>query len=217
MISAQQLTNLLEAVYGHQVIAFHRTDETGLYHLENGQSFLPSPTGTYGPGIYLTSDFESQQTPYMIENYGDYIIKCRVFMQDFLILDPPIATQVYGNNWQWTTQVEHFLQKTGPSTPRMNVKRDISLMNVKDYPHYTSSLARVLLSVFRQNLHIYLGVNGLVFTGRSDGKVIVVYNKRYVTPMSWIHAPQIMYTPPSNWQPVSAIARETLLPSLGTF
>lgn len=210
------ISHLLEDIYGHQVIGFHRTNKAGMANLTSGHFFLSSSEGTYGPGIYLTYDFESQQTLYMIDNYGEYIIKCRVFMNNFLILDPPIAQRIYGDNWHWISQLEYFLRQMPPSS-QFNVRRELGHVKAEGYPTYTSGLARILLSVFRKNLSKYLGVSGLVFTGRQDGHVIVTYDSNAVTPLSWIHAPNIMKNILPNtleWHSVSSIAKDTLLYSL---
>ena len=87
---------LFERVLGKLAIAYHRTHNIKGTKEIGTTGFKVGKGNTYGTGIYLTYQFEDQQDERMKKTYGPFIIRCKVNLDGFLILDADIAKIVYG-------------------------------------------------------------------------------------------------------------------------
>lgn len=114
---------LTEDVYGKLATVFHRTPKLqnvkGIakngfdINLMGTTSSGRVQKGARGKGIYATftlpSQFKKQNTGRPMRIYGDFIIKCLVNLDSFIIFDKEMAEKVHGNNWQIKDQLRHVL------------------------------------------------------------------------------------------------------------
>ncbi|CAM6055318.1 unnamed protein product [Sphagnum tenellum] len=142
----------------------------------------------YGKGIYLTYNFDDQQDERMKATYGPFIIRAKVNLDGFLIFDADIAEIVYGIKESDVGDNDKVdLRKLlEPQFKRLGLPLDEKFNKIVDGLKYVSGLtsqpARIAAGYFHRNPG---KVKGLVFTGGSDGRVIVAYDATKVIPYSW--------------------------------
>jgi hypothetical protein len=187
---------LVEKVIGNIAIGYHRTKSIQKLNGIKDKGLLIGARGMYGPGVYLTYDFEHQQDSYMLEMYGQFIVKCKVNLQNFLIFDEDVAKQVYGINYSLVNQ----LKLLGAHNPKkvyddiINFYEKITFENSKK-EQYTSDIANAFALLFFRRVIDGVGADvkisfsknlkGIVFTGRKDGNVIVAYDQQVVVPFAY--------------------------------
>lgn len=180
---------LNEAVYGKLAAAYHRTAYPDNIEAMKTKGIQPGFDGLYGAGIYLTYELASQFTDYM-KRYGDFLVKCRVNLQGFLVLDVAIASAVYGRQASIRDQIK--INKFGCT------------VNDKILDIWEAGLSRPRLTAnTAQNIverQLITGMRGIVFTGQHDGHVIVAFDRAVVRPMAWCEAPADQPSEPLAWQ-----------------
>jgi hypothetical protein len=174
---------LTEKVIGNLAIGYHRTKSLDVINSIVSNGFSPGNGDTYGKGVYMTYDLQSQLNPNMLK-YGNYIIRNKINLNKYLIFDTDIAKLVYNNNFSLNDQLK--LLQYNPS----QIKKIMDIANnVYEYkadiaqPVYTADIAQPISELINKF------TNGLVFTGRQDGKVIVAYNILSITPFGYADVP----------------------------
>ena len=97
MSRAQEIQALFEEIHGKMAVGYHRTGSQGMKALAAGQPFKIGPFThgfQFGRGVYLHYDLKDQEAPEM--SYADeYIVRAKVNLSKFLILDHSIMSKVY--------------------------------------------------------------------------------------------------------------------------
>lgn len=203
MTRATELQLLVEEVYGKLAVVYHRTSDQAVRSFQSGGMFKAGSGAMYGKGIYATYDLDSQLRPEMINTYGPYIIKAKVNLEKFLILDPEIARRVYPTSPTIEGQLRNVFRSS------MTVEQLAGGTQHSD--RYSSNLAN---AITRRNMAwVRSNTRGIVFTGRRDGKVLLAYDPRSVMPMSAAYVPQVVRSSQVQFQPMQTLARELLNPS----
>jgi len=156
---------LVEKIVGNTGWVYHRTQDNPEESDIVTQGIKPSinQSAMYGRGLYCCYDLDQQLKPEM-EKYGDYILKGKIDLNGFATLDEDI--------YQLANPKGNF------SSHLRKIGTDIE--NVKDETPYTSSIAQNIWKECKQN-----GYNGIIFTGRNDGKVAVIWNRRNFIPYQY--------------------------------
>lgn len=184
-----------EKLYGMQSVVYHRTRSESIVNNIIEMGFEVGYGNSYGGGLYSCYDLNSQLIRKMETVYGNVIIKMVVFMKNILILDYNEAKHLYGNKeYDVVSQLKMFGIK----------EKDIDdeIMKISDMCYdekWTSDHAFKLIN----NYKIRKILNGIVFTGRHDGKVLVCYNTKLVTPVSFCETENGKII--SDWKKVSTI------------
>ena len=154
----------------------------------------------YGNGVYTTYDFESQiraigNKTNMEEEYGNIVIKSKLNLTNFLILDYQVAAKVYGMKHTLRDQCAKLgLTKvlSDLDKPKSPIARELA-----DYTDAEEALRsnapgadiKWATSDIALCLHKYYfidqKVSGIIFTGSRDGHVAVVYNPKLLVPYSF--------------------------------
>ena len=188
---------LLEEVYGSQAVVYHGTrsnDPAKLFRSFSGNDpdnkFQPGKGAgaTYGMGLYCVYDLKDTQTA--SGRYGQTVLKMLVNLNQYIIFDADVAAKVYGS-----------LLSPSEQALRCGLDRDIvkKLREIENNPFEVSSdIARPAADFLRGRC------KGIVFTGRQDGKVVVVYDPSTVVPMGMTAASRDLADNPSSavWTPV---------------
>lgn len=169
---------LREQVYGALATAYHRTRSVKDAQNIGMRGFRPGKGDHYGMGVYMTYDLKSQLNQYMWLEYGPVIVRSHVNLQGFLILDREIAQLVYGE-YDVEGQIYKLFGRSFGAAILKHVGGSLKTMD-----RFTSDLAS-LIANFSLKLHRHYVLKGMVFTGRSDGKVLVVYDMNAIIPVSY--------------------------------
>jgi len=158
---------LVEKVVGNTGWVYHRThdnpEESDI--VTHGIKPSTNQSAMYGKGLYCCYDFDQQLKPNM-EKYGKYILKGKIDLNGFAILDEDIYQLANPKG-----DFESHLRKIGTS---LMEAKDISILP------YTSRIAQRIWKKCKQN-----GYNGIIFTGENDGKVAVIWNRRNFIPYQY--------------------------------
>ena len=153
---------LVEKIVGNTGWVYHRTKNNpeGSDIVTQGIKPSTNQSAMYGRGLYCCYDLDQQLQPNMIK-YGGYILKGKIDLNGFAILDSEIywLANPKGN-------FESHLRKIGTH-----------IEIVKAESPYTSTIAEKIWKKCKES-----GYNGIIFTGRSDGKVAVIWNRRHFIP-----------------------------------
>ena len=160
---------LVEKIVGNTGWVYHRTKENpeGSEILTHGIKPSSNQSAMYGKGLYCCYDLDQQLKPNM-EKYGDYILKGKIDLNGFAILDEDVfrLANPRGN-------FEEHLKKIGTDIE--------DVRNVSSFFHpYTSTIAQKIWRSCKQR-----GYNGIIFTGETDGKVAVIWNRRNFIPYQY--------------------------------
>jgi len=158
---------LVEKIVGNAGWVYHRTKNNpeGSNIITHGINPSTNASALYGRGLYCCYDLDQQLKPNM-EKYGEYILKGKIDLNGFAILDEDIYQLANPKGI-----FESHLKKIGTS-----------LMEVKDrsIAPYTSRIAQRIWERCKRN-----GYNGIIFTGETDGKVAVIWNRRNFIPYQY--------------------------------
>ena len=180
-------TLLSEQVFGAQAFVYHGSnsppDEFLPFILEN--KFIPGKGAgaMYGKGLYTVYNLRGTNTS--SGDYGRYVYKLKVNLHGFICFDSTVAEKVYKKKLSPADQARLLGRPT-------LVKKLESV--VDDDDPYTSGEAH------RASKFLSGHVKGIVFTGRNDGQVVVIYDASVVTPVSWSVAP--ILSNEQDWQRV---------------
>ena len=166
-----------EKIYGNMATVFHRTSVSDLVNKVYTEGFKPGFGAMYGKGFYATYELESQQRKEM-QQYGNIIVKFAVPIENFFVFD--YEEFIKSPNFKKLGQpsIENFL-RAQLNYFKMSYKRDLSTI---DSIAYTSDLA---FSFFKRIQNFKKLCQGIIFTGRSDGHVLVAYDTRILIPLSY--------------------------------
>jgi hypothetical protein len=170
-------TLLLEEVYGAQAIVYHGTEAPPqeLIRALLDDTFKPGEGAgdMYGKGLYTVHKLEGTQTE--SGDYGPHILKLKVKLDDYIIFDRDVATRVYGSP---LLPQEQALRAGLDDTvvERLGEARFNQLFDPKDFSSTTAEKASKFLAG---------KCKGIVYTGRNDGRCVLVYDPTTVVPMAW--------------------------------
>jgi hypothetical protein len=200
MNRSQVLVTLLEEIAGNAAIVYHRTgasaftDPTGKVLsgkdipeniIQHG--FAEGKDGMYGPGIYATYKLKSQFNTYM-ERYGEYLVKCRVNLQGYILLDYVEAKKVYRERYALHDQLSQYY------SPQWLDRKSEDIVWYDEQlrrRQLTSSIAADLYGAYQINTV----VPGMLFTGGHDDAVIITYRPAYILPIEYAYHPVGAGTP----------------------
>lgn len=172
-----KLADLFEEVYSKTAVVYHRTHKAKNVETIRQEGFRAGPRGTYGTGIYATYDLHSQMQPYMVKQYGLFIIKSRLNLDGFLIFDPDVAARVYGPDH---TSIEAQCRLKGFEISDRKWSPTFQEIIDRPYP-FTSDRAKVIVTQ-----ELVTGMKGMVYTGRQDGRCVVVYDPEAILPIAYV-------------------------------
>jgi len=188
LIRIAQNANAVE-LQGTTLTVYHRTKDQGVAGNICIIGFIAGGGAAYGRGIYSTYDLKSSLQNYNLRSYGGEVIKAHVNTLGFLIFDYDLAKQVYGSNYRLTDQIRNVIGEDNVVNSSLDKKEqwaDIERMSQElEGTKWTSDYAMRMSHRYRMGSS---GVGGIVFTGRHDGRVCVIFKELLVSPVShaWI-------------------------------
>jgi hypothetical protein len=174
---------LTEEVYGAQAIVYHGTkaDPRKLISALLNDEFAPGKGAgaMYGKGLYTVYDLKGTQTER--GDYGPSIIKLKLNLYGYIIFDPDVALRVY----KAPLSVVEQAQEVGLDEELVEKLRGVKI----DRGDFTSTAALAASKFLKGR------VKGLVFTGRNDGQVALVYDPTTAVPIAWKNVRDTSWTP----------------------
>jgi hypothetical protein len=175
----QEIIN--EDIYGNKAIIYHRTKSQDFIKGFYTKGYKPK-TGFYGNAFYGTYDLESQLREAMIGQYGKILVKFYILSLDrFFFFDyeefikSPVGKKLNSSKKTFIQdQLNYFYIND------INIE-DFLISLKKELPQYSSEIARK----FYEKTNISRLVDGIVFTGYRDGKVLACYNLDLISPLSY--------------------------------
>jgi hypothetical protein len=172
---------LTEKVFGAQAFVYHgsKTPPDQMLDILENDKFAPGAAAgaMYGKGLYTIYE-EDKSSNTFSGRYGKYVYKLKVNLYGFIIFDAGVCQKVYGKNLSIRQQleflgetdaIEYLASKSLDTFANQYVPKDRSFSS-------NSALKLKDLTDF---------VKGIVFTGRTDGKVVVIYDPQSTVPVSW--------------------------------
>lgn len=183
---------LTEEVFGTQAFVYHgsHTDPDTMADILKYDEFDPGQGSgsTYGNGLYTIYDPEDN-TPTMSGGYGDYIYKLKINLHGFVIFDASICQKVYGKTMTPFEQLDllgygHIKEQIQNVIARRKMNTILSILyelleEENQGTVFTSDQANEMSVILKKY------VKGIVFTGRQDGKVCLIYDTSSVVPVGW--------------------------------
>ena len=185
-------SKLIEAVAGKSGIVYHRTKEDIVPKIE--RTGFKAFKGLYGTAAYTTYEFVSQQNDVMSGRYGDYIIASKINLDKFIILDIEVFKKVHPRIRVDEDHLDDFFEYVKKMNPRaFDSKFAQAYFNALFYNKgkLTSDPA---LFLYRSYIKAIMKYDGLLFTGRTDGRVAVVYTPQVLFPFKATHAPDTSFS-----------------------
>ena len=156
---------LNESVQGNLAWLYHRTNTYAYEHPISRGIFSTSDNkrALYGTGLYTTYDLNSQLNERMRHLYGPFILRFKTNLSNFFILDEDVFKRLYPNQ-----NFYDYLKKYNVDLvyEKGNEENDLT-----PSLRFTSDTARKYAKKIK-SLNIF---DGIIFTGRSDGKIAIVW------------------------------------------
>jgi len=171
-----------EEISAGSFIVYHRTSTNNPENFNKG--YKTGYGAMYGAGLYTTYELAQQLLPNMASNYGNTIVEFKIQNNNkFIILDYLEAKKVYG---QKHTLIDQLKKVLGGYFNKFynNHSQEILTSNEElkiDNEVRTSRVAERLSGIRDFITH----VDGIIFTGANDGKVLVLYNTNLANPIRY--------------------------------
>lgn len=173
-----------EEITSGSIVVYHRTKLTKENYKLLNNGFVPGDGQMYGRGLYSTYELKDQFNSNM-EGYGSTIIKFQVTdTSKILILDEAEQLKVFGKRIGLLNQIKKILKGGFNSFYKVNkdaIQKSIELLEDKN--RLTSEAAKYLSDYIRK---FQLLFDGLVFTGRNDGRVLVLFETTLASPLQYV-------------------------------
>ena len=165
---------LTEEVFGAQTYVYHgsKTDPDTFSSMLLNDDFSPGKGSgaMYGKGLYTVYDLDETATSR--GSYGQYIYKLKINLYGFIIFDPSVSKKVYKKD---------LIPSEQAKICGYNNKIIKALREIETKKHeFTSDIAFEFSKIGKEL------VKGIVFTGRHDGRVAVIYDPTIVVPVAWM-------------------------------
>ena len=185
---------------GSLLTVYHRTRSEDLGGSICSIGFIAGGGKAYGTGIYSTYTYESSTRNSNMGAYGSYIVKGEVDINGFLILDYDLAKQVYGSNYKLTDQIRRIVGEDkviNSSLDETNQRKQIEKWsNDLENIQWSSDVADTLSGKYGLDK---TGLKGIIFSGRNDGNVCLIYIPLMVTPIGFAKVDGATYLNP-EWK-----------------
>ena len=191
--------DLKEFKYG-----YHRTNSLEIIDSIINKGFIPGYGDMYGKGLYSCFNLKSQLN-YSMTGYGDYILKFELHEKNLLIFNYQVAKKIYGDKYTLIDQlvnqkIVHDKYQLGPEWFKMSKDLENSFDN--EFASADVAYNQFVSKIFFTSSKIpKLPISGIMFTGRQDGDVCVVYNPDIAKPVGFCYCGSSLFrngTPTEN-------------------
>ena len=186
---------VVERITGNTGWVFHRTrinPETNPSLWQNGIDPTVNQSAMYGQGLYATYSLNSQLKSGM-SMYGPYIVRGKIDLSNFFIFDEKVFKLARPRDRYQDQFKKYQINYTAPHEEDDEVNP------------YTSDMAQKHWEKLKNQ-----GVAGLIFNGRNDGNVVVIYDRHAFIPDSFSD------NNGESWKHIKADIREIKRPKISS-
>lgn len=165
---------LVEKVFGAQAFVYHgsRMPPDEFVQMMINDEFNPGDGSgdMYGKGLYSVYELDGTQTAQGA--YGSYIYKLKINLHGCISFDADVTRKIYGKNLSPSEQAQS-----------LNLPDDI-VKSLRKYP--TKEPGEISSgSALGASKSLKGRVKGIIYTGKRDGKVALIYDAAVVVPIGW--------------------------------
>lgn len=170
-----KMRDFSEDIYGNLATVYHRTKFSDLINAVYTSGFKPGSGDMYGKGFYSTYELVSQERAQM-KDYGKIVVKFSVKIKNFFIFD-------------YSEFVKSPNFRTLKSTEENFILDQINYFGISMFKSFDPQKSVRFSSnsaffIFK-NSNIMKCVDGMIFTGEHDGKVLLAYNTGLIIPLAY--------------------------------
>ena len=174
----------LESIFGNLATVYHRTSYSNLSSSIIGEDFKIGKGTMYGKGTYTTYELESQLSDRMKITYGGLIFKFSVNIENYIIFD--YEEFVKSPQFKKLKLKDYSVERNDFVISQLDfLKIDFPVDELKSriasQKDYSSDIA---LFCYKKIDRLEDKCEGIVFTGRSDGRVLVAYKTNTLFPIA---------------------------------
>ena len=184
---------ITEKIYGNYAVVYHRTKFNALAEAMYTEGFSPGGGDLYGKGFYATYELASQERADMVNSYGPIVLKAAVPIDKFVFFDWDAFTKTPQAKELHTTKNE-FIQA---QCERLGIRDSETLerLGIIEQSRFNfdwGAVAELQALKYTSDAALYVvrrtdllnRAAGIVFTGRTDGQVLVAYRTEIVMPLA---------------------------------
>ena len=169
---------------GSVLTVYHRTKAKDTAGGICNIGFMAGGGAAYGVGVYSTYWYSSSMKNYNL-GYGPYVVKAEVDISGFLIFDYNMSKTMYGRNYKLIDQIKNIIGPDKIIDPSVNEERQWSQIRYWSQElEKTSWTSDVAMKMSRNYNLDRTGLNGIIYTGRHDGRCCVTYKSTLVIPIA---------------------------------
>ena len=194
------MKNLIKSaeIYGGEAVVYSGSDsppEEFLRLIVNNELIPGEKSGsTYGKGVYTVYNLAGTQTAN--GDYGKYVYKLKVNLYGFISFNPDVTKKIYGESLTPSQQYERVSGKRG------HIFEKLKDLESESYS-FSSDLANPASEFLRGK------VKGILFSGRQDGDVAVIYDASTIVPVAWKN---VSFDKTNPW---NSFNKEEISPAIG--
>lgn len=202
---------LLEELKGSHMIIYHRTKNKYLKDILLKGEFKGGGNigAMYGEGLYTTYE-DMPEDSQNADWYGHITLQFKVSLDNFLVLDYDVFEKLSS----YKKILEQFIYKKTNMHTKLDKTNfvDAQLIyyefeKIDEYSQYLKDKqysSQLFQEILADNPYMVKVVDGVVYSGESDGKCCVVYNVRSAIPIK-------IRSPLSDYQWISVLNKKELL------
>lgn len=194
---------LLEDIAGKLGFVYHRTPAVKNVKSIEKNGFQVGNGAHYGHGIYFTYDLKSQLRKDM-SRYGNTMLKMKLKLDKFIILDKYIAQKVYGKYYKLSDQMKILEFPVNDTTKKIIEDAEKSIEKHNERSHF-GGFARDLYKSNENTIMKYC--NGLMYYGgHNDGNAGVVFRTELIQLVASANVRGVYDVNKIEWKPVKKLA-----------
>jgi hypothetical protein len=180
-------TTLKEALYGNLATVYHRGKTADKKVLDVYTGKARNGVAIFGGGLYTTYEIESQMTPRMIKNYGEFVFKLATKIDGFFIFDKKQRASMKRLYTQKQLKATQKIEELVAEDDDFNEWKDDGMLI------YVINKHKEVEDIIRTEF------NGMIYTSKDDGKCALVFDpaKNFIKLLSVAQVPDSK-TDPKN-------------------
>lgn len=172
---------ILEEVYGNIIIAYHRTPVEDIIDKIYQTGWIPKDNQNYGTGFYGVLSLDSQLKDNMVKSYGQYILKARIDITNFIVLDYDVFIKTKSKYYPNANKDNYIELQFKKYNIRLSDDND-GITTLRNYAKH-NNVSGIMTNFFRTGNNNTLKIDGIIYSERSHNDSIVCYDLSLIHPL----------------------------------